>query len=266
MLKFWQLLMLYFRLGIVEGDGGEGAGEEGEGTEGDGSEEEDETLPGGDLDSLLDAAETVVKDGEGGEKPRENAAIREARKRAQDAETARIRAEETLAAERRVSQARSTPNEEQRKWAEEEALLANSETDANTRYWINANRQLRASTRASNEALTTASDIRDRTAFDRIAITNPKVHKAYETRVEAELEKLRAVGQTAPRVALLTFLLGKDMLEGKLKPRKSKSADATRTSSTVDRGRTPGARSDVSARGRSNEQEKRRERLRNQVI
>ncbi len=269
MLKFWQLLMLYFRLGVVEGEGGEGDGGAdagaGEGDGAGGGEGEDD-LPGGDLDSLLEQADDALPDGEGGAKPsRENAAIREARDRAQRAEEARLRAEGERDAERRMrEQSTQKPSAEAAKWAEEEAILANPETDANTKYWINANRQLRANTQVATNALNTAADIQDRNAFDRLALTNPKVHKAYEQRVEAELGKLRAAGQSAPRLALLRFMLGNDMLEGKIgrKTAKTKSADAT-APRTVDRGKPPGARSDVSAKGRASEHEKRRARLEN---
>ena len=51
----------------------------------------------------------------------------------------------------------------------------------------------------------------DRAQFQAKAATNPMVGK-YLDRVEAELQKLRAVGQNAPRETLLAYLIGQDML------------------------------------------------------
>jgi hypothetical protein len=266
--KLWQLWMLYMVLGIVDGDGagGEAQGAEGqEGTEG-GEGDEGEGLPEGDLDSLIERVEAI---GEGeAEKPkpsRENEAIRAARKRAQDAEEARIRAEATLDAERRMRAPQA--NEDQQLWSQEEARLRDSEATDLEKWQIRSNRTLRANTQAANRALSSAADTQDRTAFDRLEITNPKVYKLYADKVERQLAEMRGRGESAPRLALLRYMIGNDVMEGKLKSGTTKKSTATETPKPgIDRGRSPGARSDVNGRGRVSEQDKRRERLRGQII
>jgi hypothetical protein len=273
--KLWQMLLLYLVLGIVDGEkaGGEGGESGGEGDDagaaGDAEGGDADTdLPDDDLDSLI---ETVEGGGDkAGEKAggRENEAIRSARKRAQDAEEARIRAEATLEAERRM---RTTPQEsdDQRLYQAEEARLRDPEVPDIEKWQIKSNRTLRANTLASNRAMSTAADMQDQSAFNRLEISNPKVFKLYSGKVEKALADMRARGQDAPRLALLRFLIGNDVIEGNLKSGTSKKAAAAtelNKSAGVDRGRSPGARSDVSGRGKMSEHEKRKERLRGQPI
>ena len=74
-----------------------------------------------------------------------------------------------------------------------------------------------------------------------------------------------AMMDSVPMVAITgqvpTYMIGKDAMDGKLTPKK-KAADT----STVDRGKSPGARSDVSAKGRLTESQKREKRLENVAI
>lgn len=277
LMKLWQMLLLYLVLGIGPGDEGGGddnggsdaAGEEG-GDSGEGADE----LPDDDLDSLIETVEGDgdkggQDEGEGGSR-RENDGIRSARKRAQEADEARIRAEAALDAERRIRAEQShqpAPNEEQRLHEEEEKRLRDPEASELEKWQIRSNRTLRQNTRAANQALTSANEMRDKAEFDRLEFTKPKVYKLYKDKVEKSLSDLRAKGQDAPRMALLRFVIGNDVIEGNVKssakPRKQ-AADPARTG--VDRGKTPGARSDVSARGAKSERDKRRERLRGVVI
>ena len=128
-----------------------------------------------------------------------------------------------------------------------------------------SNRILRENAKVSRQALDTAADMRDRAEFDRLALTNPKVFKLYESKVEKALNDLRAQGQNAPRMLLLRLAIGNDVMDGKVKgkTRKATDAGAAQANAGVDRGRSPGARSDVSSKGRQTESQKRRARLEN---
>jgi len=134
---------------------------------------------------------------------------------------------------------------------------------------IDSNRKMRSSERNSQGALAEARDLADRSAFDRLEITKPKIFKAYAKRVEDTIADLRSKGQAAPpRLALLRFLVGDDLMNGKIKPKQAKAAAGGEPAAAaqVPRGRTPGTRSDVSGRQKQNEREARRERLRNTNI
>lgn len=270
--QFWKLLLQYLRLGVgepgedepVETEDDPKAGPGGEPVE----EPTDEPLPGDDLDSLIDVVEGEPEpkaEGNG----RENEAIRAARKRAQDAEEARIRAEATLEAERRM-RAPAQPNEDQRLYEQEEARLRDPEATDLEKWQIRSNRTLRATTQASNRAMAQAADMQDRSAFERLEITKPKVYKLYADKVEKALGDMRAKGQDAPRLALLRFLIGADVMDGKLassSTRRKPAAAAAPASSGVDRGRSPGARSDVGGgKGRASDAQKRAERLKGVII
>lgn len=274
--KLWQRLLLFFVLGAEAGQSGDDTVDSGSGGDdtvaggdegGDGS---DDSGLGGDLDSLIDDAQVddTVSGGESGGK-RANDGVRTARERAQAAEAAQIRAEATLEAERRIYATRNAPpSDEQRTFDDEERRLRELSTvttpEAELEKWqIKSNRTLRANTSASRQALSQAEDMRDRAQFDRLAVTKPKLYAAYADRVEQQLEQLRKNGQSAPREALLRFVIGNDIIEGKVKsiPKARQPAARAGNGSQVDRGRVPGARSDVSARGAQSEREKRRERL-----
>lgn len=265
--NYWQLLMLYLVLGVAADDP-PADDPPADDPPADGPPADDppaDDPPGDDLDSLIDDVIDPPGDTPPPKAGRENEAIRAARERAQTAEEARIRAEATLEAERRMRQ--SAPDTEaQRLFEDEEARLRNPEVSEQDKYWIRANRTLRENTRTANQALTTAADMRDRTDFDRLAVTNPKVHKMYCERVEQELGKMRAKGQDAPRLALLRFMIGNDVMDGKLKSKPKAKASAAAAASGVDRGKPPGARSDMSAKGRTTESQKRRARLEGQAI
>jgi hypothetical protein len=264
-MNLWQLLMLYLVLGIVDGEGADGEpGGEGEGEpEPGGGEPAGEGEPESeddDLDALINAAEPEPEPGK--KAGRENAAIRDARKRAQDAEEARIRAEATLEAERRMRQGQQ-PSEDQRQWEAEEAKLRDPDVSDQEKWQIRSNRTIRQAAFNSNQALSTAADIRDATEFDRLATTNPKVYDRYKDRVEKMRGEWAAKGVFPPRKELLKMLLGEDILNGKVKStaKPKAAAGAEERTTTIDRGRSPGARSDVTGKGRMSEHEKRAQRL-----
>lgn len=263
--ELWHLMLLYLVLG-VEGEDPPADDPPADDPPADDPPADDlpaDELPlDGDLDSLIDNVDPPADDPPKG--GRENAAIRDARARAQVAEEARIRAEATLEAERRMRQG-AAPNEEQLLFEQEEAKLRNTDVSETEKWQIRSNRTLRANTRAANDALNTAADMRDRNEFDRLQVSNPKVHKLYDAKVEKALADMRAKGQNAPRLALLRFMIGNDVMEGKLKST-PKTAAANAKTSTVDRGKPPGARSDVAGKGKATERQKRVARLENVAL
>lgn len=161
----------------------------------------------------------------------------ERRARAQERERAE-RAERELA-ELRTRSARPAGDDEA---AKEEAKLNDPATPELEKWQIKANRTLRQNTSAAQLALAQAQDVRDQTAFAAICISDP-VAKRYQARVEQELAKARQNGQNPSREGLFTYMLGKDMRDGKFK---RKAAPAGDQKPAVNRGKMPGARSDVS--------------------
>lgn len=176
------------------------------------------------------------------------------------------------ALETRAAPAPATPAHDA-EYDAEERRLADARArgvDANSIGWmewqIRSDRANRETRRHADNTLRETRDIADQTAFERLESTKPQVFKRYKDRVEAEVTRLRAQGQNAPRLAILRYLIGDDAVNGKIGTKASKpAAPATPApSNTVDRGRTPGTRTDVTGRGGSaSEREKRRERLRN---
>jgi hypothetical protein len=111
-----------------------------------------------------------------------------------------------------------------------------------------------------------AEDISDQTSFRSICMSDTTgMAKRYETRVEQELVRVRSNGGNAAREAIYTYLLGKDMREGKFKKKAAAQKKDTETPG-VNRGRLPGARSDVHGRTGMSEREKRAKRLENVQI
>jgi hypothetical protein len=160
-----------------------------------------------------------------------------------------------IAAEAAARQSAPVDTEFQR----EEERLRNPELDPNERWQIQSNRILRDAQRQSQQALFQAQDISDRTRFEAKIASDPRRAK-YADRVEEAIRSERAAGRNAEREAVYFYMLGKDIAEGKLKP-KAKAAPA------VPRGKSPGVRSDVQGRGRpSSDRDKLRSRLENQNI
>lgn len=127
----------------------------------------------------------------------------------------------------------------------EDARLADPKTTPLEAWQIQANRELRAGRNASNAALAQAYDVADKTSFASLAIKEPALFKRYEARVEEELTNMRKRGQNTNREAIYTFLLGKDMREGKFQKKKPGAAREAADANATARGRMPGVRSDV---------------------
>jgi superfamily II DNA/RNA helicase len=143
---------------------------------------------------------------------------------------------------------------------EEERLRATDITEQE-RWQIHSNRVLRDNQRLAHQALMRAEDLNDRTSFESKIAADP--HRArYRDRVEHALAEERRQGRNASREAIYFHMLGKDIAEGKLKPKAKAKAPAA----DVPRGRTPAVRSNVSSGRGTTEHQKRIARLENQNI
>jgi hypothetical protein len=263
-MKLWKLLLAFLYLGI-EGEGDDKPNGDAAGA-GDDTTGDDDLDLGGDDDAAGSADAGAAGDDEGkkeGKSEAETAAERRARL-----------AEEALAderAQRRAEQQRTATPPKDTDYEREEATLAQARADPNTtqesvrwlQWQIDANRNMRANTRTSQAALAESRDIADKTEFGRLEITKPAVYKRYAERVEKAVQDMRANGQTASRSVILKLMIGDDIMSGKVKPKAPKAKTAE---GTVDRGRVPGVRSDVSGRQRMNDRDKLRSRLKDQLI
>ena len=159
---------------------------------------------------------------------------------------------------------------------EEEQLkqLRASGADAERIAWaewqVNQARTNRAALKNSVEAKNFSADAADRADFARLEAKNPRRFKHYAPRVEAALAEMRQRGQPPiPRMALYRYFLGEDVDNGvyksgtKSSPASASAAPSPGATPRVDRGRMPGARSDVNPKDRSGmtEHQKRIERM-----
>ncbi len=227
--------------------------------------------PGDTLDDLIDASADLDPDApretstdEPPPAPRVSAREQQLTRELEDERVARRVAEQSRAP---APQSRDPLfDDEERRLAE----AARSGMDANSQGWlkwqINVDRQNRKVQQDAAQTLREARDLADQSAFRSLQTTKPALYNRYADRVETEIAKMRAAGQNVPpREAILKYLAGNDLVEGKLKKTTTApKAAAPAPTQTVDRGRMPQARTDV--RGRANaasEREKRAERLRN---
>lgn len=130
------------------------------------------------------------------------------------------------------------------------------------RWQIQTNMTLRQQQQQTQMMLAEARNTSDRTEFKAMAAVTP-ILKRYEDRVEAEVQRMRSQNQQVPpRAAIADYLMGKDLREGKLKPRAAKSAaaEAPRVANNG-RGRPTGARSDVAPSRGQTEAQRREARL-----
>lgn len=160
-----------------------------------------------------------------------------------------------LAEERLRGAGPATPPVDTEFQREEERLRAADVTDQE-RWQIQSNRVLRDNQRLSQQALFQAQDLNDRTMFEAKVTADP--HRArYRDRVEAALQEERRQGRNASREAIYYHMLGKDIAEGKLKPK----AKAKTGASEVPRGKSPGVRSNVQGSRSMTDHQKRAARL-----
>jgi len=181
------------------------------------------------------------------------------RERAQRAEEQHRQAMTELENARKQTTQTAQPSQEQKLWEQEEAVLKDPAADAWQKYSVQSARDARAALAESRNATRQAQDAADKAEFERVASMKPKTFAAYKDKVEETLTNMRKNGNNAPRKDLMAFLVGRDMLEGKLK------AETKTTKPAGDsRGKTPGARTDVSSSGsKLSEAEKREKRLEN---
>lgn len=155
----------------------------------------------------------------------------------------------------------AAPSEEQRQHLEEQRQLDDPNTDPMTKWQIQANRTLRQTQQQAQNALLQAQDMQDKATFLAKAATDPRRTK-YADRVEQELADMRKQGRNIDRDSLYAYMLGKDIIDGKLKP----AAKKTSAAAQVPRGKPAGVRGDVTARGAKSEHQKRADRLANMRI
>jgi hypothetical protein len=160
---------------------------------------------------------------------------------------------------RAAEEARRTPAVDTEFQREEERLRA-ADVSEMERWQIQANRTLRATQAEARQAMFQAQDMSDRTRFESKIATEPRRAK-YTERVEEEVKKAQSRGQMASREDVYYWMLGKDIADGKLKP-KTKSSAAP----NVNRGKSPAVRSDVQSRGPKSDHDKRAARLANMNI
>ena len=183
--------------------------------------------------------------------------IRALRERAQKAETDHQRAMAELAEARKAP---AQPTHEQKLWEQEEAVLKNPATEEWQRYAVQSARDARDAKRESTAARFDAKDLADKAEFDKLSTSMPKTYSGYKDRVEATLVEARKAGNNPSRKNIAAFLIGQDMLDGKLKSTEGKP----KKTGGVPRGSTPGVRSDAPAgAGRMTDIEKVRKRLEN---
>jgi hypothetical protein len=105
-----------------------------------------------------------------------------------------------------------------------------------------------------------AQDSADRTAFEALCARNPVAAKHHE-KVEAELQRLRAAGQTAPRTTILKYVIGDSALAATPRAR-NKAAQAAAGNRARQVARPASGRSDVSSSsGRGDDRSQRFNRL-----
>ncbi|MET3216086.1 UNVERIFIED_ORG: hypothetical protein ABIC48_003855 [Burkholderia territorii] len=151
-----------------------------------------------------------------------------------------------------ASRAAPTAPVADRDFEAEEARLRDPNTTDIERWQIQSNRTLRQSQQAAQAALFQAQDLRDQTLFESKIASDP--HRArYRDRVEQAVQDERRAGRNVSREAVYYFMLGKDIADGKLKPKAKAKAPAA----DVPRGKTPGVRSNVPpARGQTEHQKR----------
>lgn len=252
MSKLLALLRRFLHLG-VEGDGSDAGGGDPNG----GAPEDLAPTEGDDFEALLANAEGDLG---GDADPEPSRPAKSRRELELEAELATTRAQLSSRPTPPVAPVGPDPDT-----AREEAELAAlqqrgaSEEEIRWARWqVGIQRQSRETDRRAAQALSQAQDINDRTEFTTLASTNPKVYSKYQGRVEEFVQNLRRQGQSAPRLAVLRFLIGEDVLKNAgAKPK----TPASRPATTVNRGAPAPIRSDARSTSAKSEREKRAARL-----
>lgn len=251
MIRYWLALLLAFFRPAIEGEGAEGEGS-GEGA-GDGAGEGEGSGDGDGGEGSGEGEGEGSSEGEGG--GAKAAAQEEAERRA----TADRDRADRLERENTELRMRNNPPPDQD--ADLRTVLANPSATVQEKWKAEADLVLRQNTRVSQQALFQSHDNNDKAAFESLMSRKPTAAK-YKDRVEKALVEMRGKGQNASREAIYKYMLGEDTDKALEKRGAAKPA-----ASTVNRGKTPGARSDVSGKGGGlTEHQKRTKRLENVQI
>lgn len=260
--SYWKLLwasLLSF-LTLREGEGGDdpdpadagNAGGEGEGDEGgddDGEDSPAESADGLSFDELLAATEDAMPAGKGKDKQAKPDA------HALEVQLAEERGRRMALESRPAPAAAPAPqpmrdHEAEAEDAQYRAAVAagTEEKDLRLLAWtIQSNRALRNQQRETSRIALETKDASDRAEFGRLEITAPKAYKRYADEVERMVAVARQNGQAVPRKMVMQTLIGRDFLDGKIKPKtlRARSAEGERQPARVDRGRMPGTRTNI---------------------
>lgn len=164
---------------------------------------------------------------------------REARESRERAEAAERRLNDILAGTTRQSAQDQARAEEQR--------LAQMEPWERAEYRATVAEQRTA--QAVQSIRNEIAEANDRAEFTQARTANPALDRVSE-RVEAELQKLRANGMTAPRMTIAKYLIGEDLLNRAPKARAGAAKKAAANLSR-ERARPAGGASDVSSNSRA---------------
>jgi hypothetical protein len=190
----------------------------------------------------------------------EDPPARQAASRRDDAADRLARLEAEVERRGRAAEERARTPAVDTEFQREEERLRAADVSEMERWQIQANRTLRATQAEARQAMFQAQDMSDRTRFESKIATEPRRAK-YTERVEEEVKKAQSRGQMASREDVYYWMLGKDIADGKLKP-KAKASSAP----NVNRGKSPAVRSDVQSRGPKSDHDKRAARLANMNI
>lgn len=251
------LLGMLFVCSIVGGEGGPGdEGDEGPGDDDDGGVEDDATGGGEEDDGAGE------DDGSEGDSTAAN--MRNLRQKATAAEAlARQEREARIAAE-----ARAQALEAGRRAPAEDELPADA--DQTQRFVHEGNKQLKRMAETVTNAQFESRDAADTARFYAKSAKNPDILKM-EDRIEKEVQRLRTSGQFVPREAIMTFMLGQDVMAARARKaasggKQSKVAEEAGKRVEKARGEPTRPRSDKGGKERLSESDKRKERLKNQYI
>jgi|ERR1051325_220008 hypothetical protein len=234
----------------------EDGADEGDGDEGSDADDQGGKDPAGDHEGQTRGSSQV--------KPRSAAtvAVQEAKRIAREAKERADRVEAELQRLQQERQGRTQAEQQ----AEERARLELMSPDEKVDYLLKKQEQGFSS--ALNQLRFEQADSKDQTRFDAVCARKPHF-AAIADEVEAELQKMRRNGATAPRETIALYLIGKKADERASKGVKTKQAARGAARVGAERVSAPSGRSDVrggAGRRGGDEKTARRTRLEDQQI
>jgi hypothetical protein len=145
---------------------------------------------------------------------------------------------------RRENQRREAPAQEREPTREEMALWTPEQ-----RMDYRLERSERNFSRMMQQTQHQAADLADKTAFDAMCQTNPRYRK-YAGEVEQRLATLRSQGQTAPRDAILRYVIGEKVLASNGSPQRQRQRQQGAERVRRQQGSAAAPRSDAGTGGR----------------